>query len=208
MFRRSRSVTDTGRVNLLTIAVATAALAAPPHTRQLEVPSTTMRPTLAPGATVLADYDAYDSAAPRLDDIVVFHPPLVVTTSDGEHVCGDRVQRAGRMCSKAKGGQARELYLKRIVGLPGDRLSLRKGRLRRNGRAVDEAFIDPCGAKYDEGCDFPRAITVPKGRYFLLGDNRGSSYDSRFWGPVTRSALVARVDRCDPQPRVGCPARG
>ena len=51
-------------------------------------------------------------------------------------------------------------------------------------------------------CHFPRTITVPRGRYYLLGDNRGNAFDSRLWGPVPRSRL-ARVDRCIPQPAVG-----
>jgi signal peptidase I len=168
-----------------------------------------MRPTIEAGATVLANYDAYDSATPQLGDIVIFHPPLAATEGvDADKACVERVRHKGEMCAKPQSDRAPALFIKRLVGLPGDRLSLRGGRLWRNGKAADEPFIDPCGRLLSAGCDFLRAITVPKGAYFLLGDNRGSSYDSRFWGPVTKGAIVARVDRCDPQPRVGCPPRG
>jgi signal peptidase I len=85
------------------------------------------------------------------------------------------------------------LYIKRIVGLPGDRLSLRRGRLFRNGQPVDEPYAAPCDHR--RLCRFPRTITVPRGRYYLMGDNRGENLDSRVWGPVPRRALAGRVER-------------
>jgi signal peptidase I len=69
---------------------------------------------------------------------------------------------------------------------------------------MSEPYIAPCAGL---GCDFPRPMTVPPGTYYMLGDNRGASDDSRFWGPVPGRAIVARVDRCIPQPRIGCPRR-
>jgi signal peptidase I len=45
---------------------------------------------------------------------------------------------------------------------------------------------------------------VPRGRYYLMGDNRGETLDSRVWGPVPRRALLGRVERCTPAPPVGC----
>ncbi|WP_053227432.1 signal peptidase I [Solirubrobacter soli] len=187
-------------MNLLTIAAATAALAVSPHTKVLSVTNGSMAPTLHPGDHILAGYDAFE---PQLLDIVVFHPPLAAADDSLDDACGDRSRHSDAMCAKAQPGLSRQLWLKRIVGLPGDRLKLRNGRLWRNGRTVDEPFITPC----DGDCDFPRTIVVPRGRYMLMGDNRGLSYDSRDWGPVPKSALVARADECDPQPAVGCPPR-
>jgi signal peptidase I len=93
-------------------------------------------------------------------------------------------------------------FIKRIVGLPGDRLSVRHGRVIRNGKQVRGPYISECEGI---GCEFPRTIAVPKGQYFVLGDNRGASDDSRWWGPVRREALLAHVDRCMPQPKIGSP---
>ena len=66
---------------------------------------------------------------------------------------------------------------------------------------ADEPYIADCGG--GEGCDFPRRITVPDGHYFLLGDNRGASDDSRFWGPVPLEWIQGRVEDCDAI-RVSC----
>jgi len=49
-----------------------------------------------------------------------------------------------------------------------------------------------------QGCDFPRTFTVAAGRYYMLGDNRGESDDSRYWGPVAPAAIVGRVQRLGP----------
>jgi signal peptidase I len=81
-----------------------------------------------------------------------------------------------------------------VVGVPADRLRMRDGLIVRNGDAVEESFADVSDCL--SGCDFPRAITVPAGHFFVLGDNRGQSWDSRFWGPVPARALLGRVTGC------------
>lgn len=83
-------------------------------------------------------------------------------------------------------------FVKRVVGLPGDRITLRDGRVVRNGRQMREPFIEACRG-IGSSCDFPRALTVPAGMYYVLGDNRGESDDSRFWGAVPRDAIVGRA---------------
>jgi signal peptidase I len=85
------------------------------------------------------------------------------------------------------------LFVKRIVGGPGDRIAFRAGQTIRNGKPVAESFVRECRS---EGCDLPRPAAVPDGMYFMAGDNRGASDDSRFWAPVPRDWIVGRVERC------------
>jgi signal peptidase I len=173
-------------------------------TKTYTIPSETMLPTLPVGSTVEADYAAYDHARPQIGDIVIANPPKA---AEGYYAklaryCGARHRRRGQMCAWPRKGLARVLYIKRVAGVPGDRLSLRHGKLYRNGQAVDEPYTAACDDR--ELCHFPRTITVPAARYYLLGDNRGASFDSRLWGPVPRRAVLARVEKCTPQPAVGC----
>ena len=60
-----------------------------------------------------------------------------------------------------------------------------------NGKLQEEPFAEPCGG--GEGCDFPTEITIPAGMYFMMGDNRGSSDDSRFWGPVPEKWIIGQA---------------
>ena len=157
---------------LVPIIAGPAALMAPPHTKTLRVPSESMVPTIPIGAKVLVNLDVYDHAKPKFGDIVILHPPEAAIVGDFGHECGDAQRRPRQMCAVAQPGKASERFIKRVVGLPGDRLSLRRGRLTRNGKRVVEPFIDACDKPGDDHCDFTRTMTVPAGQYFMLGDNR------------------------------------
>lgn len=80
--------------------------------------------------------------------------------------------------------------VKRIVGLPNDRLIFVGDTLYRNGKAVEEGYVTDEG--YEKGL-LKAEITVPEGEYFLLGDNRDVSNDSRYFGTVTKSQLQGKV---------------
>jgi signal peptidase I len=163
------------------------------------IPSSSMIPALAVGDTALVDEDAYLHARPQIGDVVVFHPPA---GAESARECGRRPPR-GQACATATKRDSDALFIKRIVGRPGDRIAIRRGRVIRNGVRASEPFVArPCTSDY-AGCDFPRTFTVSAGRYYVLGDDRGASDDSRFWGPVARRAIVgklARVIRRAPQP--------
>ena len=79
-------------------------------------------------------------------------------------------------------------FIKRIVAGPRDHLRIDNGRVILNGKPQKEPFIRPCPG--DDGCDYPREVTIPAGHYFMMGDNRGSSDDSRFWGPVPKKWII------------------
>ena len=157
------------------------------------IPSGGMIPTLRVGDTILVDRDAYRHAAPAIGDIVVFHPPVSGVTGTG---CATPPP-AGEACATVDRRESKASFVKRIVAGPGDRVSIRGGHVIRNGIPASESFIAPCDAQAT-GCDFPRTLTVPAGAYYVLGDNRGASDDSRFWGPITRDSIIGRVRRLGP----------
>jgi signal peptidase I len=142
------------------------------------IPSSSMEPTLhcaRPGSLctarfsdrVLACRFCYRFTSPKRGDIVVFNVP-----SRAEEACG-------------AGG----VFVKRIIGLPGDVWQEKDGYVYINGKRLVEPYIKP------ERRDFQSypARRIPKGRYFMMGDNRQSSCDSRRWGTVPRGNIIGKV---------------
>jgi signal peptidase I len=84
--------------------------------------------------------------------------------------------------------KADENFIKRVVAGPGDTIAIVDGHVVRNGKRAKESFIRQCGGGSD--CNFPKPIRVPADHWFMMGDNRGSSDDSRFWGPVPKKWIV------------------
>lgn len=82
-----------------------------------------------------------------------------------------------------------QLSVKRVIGAAGDTVALEDGRLRRNGRMVEEPYADLGGA----GSTYFGPVRVPEGTTFVMGDNRGVSVDSRSYGPVEQIRIVGRV---------------
>jgi len=156
------------------------------------IPTESMVPTLRAGDTVLVDQDAYRQAPPAIGDIVVFHPPAGAETGH----CAIRPP-SGQACAAADRRDSKALFVKRIVAGPGDRIAITAGHVIRNATLASEGFVSPCGDQA-EGCDFPRTFTVAAGRYYVLGDNRGASDDSRYWGPVAPASIIGRVQRVGP----------
>jgi signal peptidase I len=189
-----------GMVGMAAVLAVVVRFTLGPEVKMYRVPSEAMVPTIQVGDRIMGNFDAYGDDGPRLGDIVIVHPPA---GAEEDSTCGEQ-PAAGAMCAKPTPGIAKVNFIKRVVGLPGDKLSLKNGRVIRNGRALDEPYAAACEG---ESCDFPKPITVPAGHYYTLGDNRGSSDDSRLWGPVPRKAVFARVDDCTPVIRLPCHAR-
>jgi signal peptidase I len=142
------------------------------------IPSSSMEPTLhcaRPGLgceaqysdRVLANRFIYHFGKPHRGDIVVFDTP----------------PRTLQEC------HAGGTFVKRLIGLPGDHVSERDGFVYINGKELSEPYIQPGRRDHAPA----REWTVPKGDYFMMGDNRANSCDSRVWGPVPRKNLIGKV---------------
>lgn len=154
------------------------------------IPSESMVPTLEIGQRVLVNRIGNTfSDGPDVGQVVVFHPPQGSATD----TCGNPDRREGQACDRPTPRQADVNFIKRVVGGPGDRIRIVEGQVFRNGKPLkdEEEFIsDSCSGNAGRGCDLPVEITVPKGHFFMMGDNRGESDDSRFWGPVPRDWII------------------
>ena len=149
------------------------------------IPTGSMEPTLEPSQRVLVNRLAYDFGSPHRGDIVVFHPPSSLN-------CGDTKAPPNEPCPKSVSTPSNQYFVKRIMGLPGDHLWIKDGHPVINGHEItDEPYITPCGDV--PACNMPIVITIPKGEYYMLGDNRGDSDDSRYWGPIPSSWIIGEV---------------
>jgi signal peptidase I len=190
LIRRLRSNSLVELVVLVAVALFLALAVQAYAIKPYRIPSGSMEPTLAIGQRVIVDRLTHRlGETPGVGDIVVFNPPA---GADDEQ-CGAAGQGEGTAspCSRPVAHKSGETFIKRVVAVGGDRISIRDGHVTRNGKLAHEPFAADCGGGAD--CNFPNAITVPKGYVFLMGDNRGESDDSRFWGPVPVSWVIGRA---------------
>jgi signal peptidase I len=152
------------------------------------IPSGSMEPTLDIGQRVLVNRIGMNFGDPKVGDIVVFHPPAGADVQPARCGAPDQGGSSGRPCSVATPEESDQTFIKRVVGTGGDTIAIRDGRVIRNGRPTREPFINECGDGF--GCSFPGTITVPDGSFYMMGDNRGASDDSRYWGPVPKDWLI------------------
>jgi signal peptidase I len=154
------------------------------------VPTGSMLPTLALRQRILVNrIDRH----PAVGDVVVFHPPHGADLNSGQ--CGD--PRTGftpagdalaAPCDQPLAGQSGQTFVKRVVGLPGDLLQIAGGHVIRNGKREPDSYITACIGAAE--CTFSSPIRVPAGDYYMMGDNRGDSDDSRYWGAVPQRDII------------------
>lgn len=156
------------------------------------IPSASMEPTLSINQRILVDRLSLDLGSPKIGDIMVFHPPRNYgSCADPNQGADSGAPSSGQACDVAQKEPSSVTFVKRVVGLPGDRLSIREGHVIRNGRPEADGYIVPCN--HNAVCNFPNTIVVPRGDYYMMGDNRPDSEDSRFWGPVPRAWLIGKA---------------
>jgi signal peptidase I len=151
--------------------------------RTVAIRSAAMEPTIGPHQRVL--FNRLEGIS--VGDIVAFHPPK----DAHQRRCGPRphmINPGGAACTTPEYEQKRGLYIRRVVAQPGDVISITDGHVIRNGVREPDPYTRPCGAQPQ--CNFPTPVKIPTGMWFLLGDNRRESDDSRFFGPIPRSWII------------------
>ena len=98
----------------------------------------------------------------------------------------------------------RDSFVKRVIGVPGDRVEVSNGKVYINGTAIAENYLKEAPNYNWSSTELTADGVVPKGQYLVLGDNRNNSYDSHYWGFVPKDKIVGKaVVRYWPIDRVG-----
>jgi len=118
-----------------------------------------MEPTLHNGERLIANKISYRFESPERGEIIIFRPPIEIKRN----------------------------YIKRIIGVPGDKIEIINGEVFLNEEKLEEPYV-----KY-KSFENLSAFIVPPDSYFVLGDNRSNSSDSRYWGFVPRKNIVAKA---------------
>jgi signal peptidase I len=168
----------------LGLALALAACGAKETTYR--VPSASMEPTLSIGDKVTAKR----TDAIHVGDIIVFHPPAGADETPPRCGISTEGYEKARPCSTPTPGRSAVVFIKRVVATGGDTITIRNGHVYRNGQLTADDSITECTPARPLGCWYETPITIPANHYFVLGDNRGESDDSRFWGPVPDSYIL------------------
>jgi len=150
------------------------------------IPSRSMEPTLEVGDRVVVNRLSYRLGVPQRGQVVVFLRPT------GERVAApdNAVSWVRRAVAQGLGSAppGNEDLIKRVVAGPGDIVQGSQGRVWLNGSALIEPYLRPGTRTSDFG-----PVRVPPGHYWVMGDNREDSSDSRFFGPIPHSTLVGRA---------------
>jgi signal peptidase I len=134
------------------------------------IPSGSMLPTLQINDRLIIDKITYRSSDPQRGDIVVFNPTAQLEKEN-----------------------YKDAFINRVIGIPGDRVEVKSGKVYINGKVLPEKYLDePPQYQWSSTELTPNGI-VPPGHYLVLGDNRNNSYDSHYWGFVPKDKIVGKA---------------
>ena len=125
-----------------------------------------MQPGLHTGDLVMVNLLSYDFGSPQRGDVIVFHPP------------DDPSQQ----------------YVKRIIGIPGDTVTVTLTAVYVDNVKLNEPYIYPLAPGQNESTGVVPSLHLSPGQYFVLGDNRDNSADSRYFGPIERNSIIGKVE--------------
>jgi signal peptidase I len=134
------------------------------------IPSAAMLPTLKIDDRLIIDKLTYRFTDPTYGDIIVFSPTEALQKEN-----------------------FKEAFIKRIVGLPGDRVQVKDDKVYSNGRLIHESYIKELLPGEKHGVNLDPAVVVPPNSYLVLGDNRSNSYDGRHWGFVPCANIIGKA---------------
>ena len=131
-------------------------------------------------------------AAVQIQPIKIEGMAMAPALNDGDRIIIDRgfekLERGDIVVFLYPADQSKS-FIKRIVGLPNETVEIRDGTVVVNGTSLDEPYVDP---KLNESQRSLRELTLPADAYFVMGDNRDNSNDSRMWGPLKREFIYGR----------------
>ncbi|MBG0790645.1 MAG: signal peptidase I [Desulfovibrionaceae bacterium] len=149
-----------------------------------KIPSGSMLETLQIGDHLLVSKFAYDVRLPS---------DIWLDTTDGKVIYKTGDPERGDIIVFKYPMNENQDFIKRVIGLPGETLEIRDKVVYIDGKPLDEPYVQHKDANRVPGRDDFGPYTVPEGEYFMMGDNREGSHDSRFWGPVKRSKIVGKA---------------
>lgn len=141
------------------------------------IPSGSMLPTLQIGDRLIVEKVSYYFTDPDRGEIVVFYPPQP----------GQAELDTGQRFMRWLGFTTESAYIKRVVGLPGETVMISNGVVYINDQPLSESYI--MAPPYSDMAP----ITVPTESYFMMGDNRNNSRDSRVWGTLPRKNVIGKT---------------
>ena len=141
------------------------------------IPSGSMLPTLQINDRLIIDKISYRLTNPARGDIIVFNPTAQLETEKDD----DGKQKFN------------EAFIKRVIGLPGDKIDVKGGKVYINNKVITEKYLGEAPGYNWSSTELTPDGIVPPGNYLVLGDNRNNSYDSHYWGFVPTAKIVGKA---------------